>query len=63
MLRVLVSSDGTAETVEIENGSGSCRLDRAAADAVKTWQFIPAKRDKQPIKAHVIVPIQFSLNS
>jgi protein TonB len=63
MLRVLVSADGTAQSVEIENSSGSDRLDRAASDAVKTWLFIPAKRDKQPISAQVIVPIQFSLNS
>lgn len=62
MLRVLVGVDGTAKSVEIESGSGSDRLDRAAIDAVKNWQFIPAKRDKQPISAHVIVPIQFTLN-
>ncbi len=62
MLRVLVGVDGTAKSVEIESGSGSDRLDRAAVDAVKNWQFIPAKRDKQPISAHVIVPIQFTLN-
>lgn len=62
MLRVLVSAEGTAESVEIERSSGFDRLDRAAVEAVRTWQFIPAKRDKQPISAHVIVPIQFTLN-
>jgi protein TonB len=63
MLRVLVTKDGDAERVEIESGSGSSRLDKAALEAVKKWRFIPAKRNNQPISAYVIVPIQFTLNS
>lgn len=63
LLRVLVAASGAAESVEIEAGSGSVRLDQAAMDAVKKWRFIPAKRDKAPISAFVIVPIQFTLNS
>ncbi|MDP2248649.1 MAG: energy transducer TonB [Nitrosomonadales bacterium] len=63
MLRVLVTKDGSAEHVEIEAGSGSSRLDKAALEAVKKWRFIPAKRNNQPISAYVIVPIQFTLNS
>jgi protein TonB len=62
LLRVLVAASGAAESVEIETGSGSSRLDQAAVDAVKKWRFIPAKRDKEPISAFVIVPIQFTLN-
>ncbi len=62
LLRVLVAASGAAESVEIETGSGSARLDQAAMDAVKKWRFIPAKRDKEPISAFVIVPIQFTLN-
>ncbi len=62
LLRVLVAASGAAESVEIEAGSGSARLDQAALDAVKKWRFIPAKRDKEPISAFVIVPIQFTLN-
>ncbi len=63
MLRVLVTKNGDAEHVEIESGSGSSRLDKAALEAVKKWRFIPAKRNNQPISAYVIVPIQFTLNS
>jgi len=62
LLRVLVAASGAAESVEIEAGSGSARLDQAAMDAVKKWRFIPAKLDKEPISAFVIVPIQFTLN-
>jgi len=62
MLRVLVSIEGKAESVEIESGSGSARLDKAAVEAVEKWQFIPAKRDREPVSAYVIVPIRFTLN-
>ncbi len=63
LLRVLVSEDGNADTVQVETGSGSGRLDQAALEAVKKWRFIPAKRNNQPISAYVIVPIKFSLES
>ncbi len=63
LLRVLVSEKGDAANVEVDSGSGSERLDRAALDAVKKWRFIPAKRNNQPISAYVIVPIKFSLQS
>jgi protein TonB len=63
VLRVLVSSNGKAETVEIDSGSGSKRLDSAAKDAVKKWQFIPAKRNNEAISAYVLVPLKFELNS
>lgn len=61
VLRVLVATNGKPEKVEVEDGSGSERLDNAALDAVKKWQFIPARRDNQPISAYVLVPVKFSL--
>jgi len=62
ILRVLVTAGGKPQTVEIEDGSGSRRLDNAAMDAVKKWQFIPAKRDNTPVSAYVLVPLKFALN-
>lgn len=61
LLRVLVAKNGSADTVEVETGSGSKRLDQAALEAVKEWTFVPAKRNNQPISAYVLVPIKFSL--
>jgi protein TonB len=61
LLRVLVTVNGDAETVQIEAGSGSPRLDQAALDSVKKWRFIPAKRNNQPVSAYVLVPVNFSL--
>lgn len=63
LLKVLVTEDGKAETVQLENSSGYIRLDEAAIEAVKQWTFIPAKRSKQPMSAYVLVPVKFSLNS
>lgn len=63
LMKVLVSADGSAETVQIEKSSGSERLDNAAIAAVKRWRFIPAKKNNQALSAYVIVPVKFSLDS
>jgi protein TonB len=61
LLRVLVSADGRAITVEVAQGSGSALLDEAAVDAVRRWRFVPARRGDVAVQAHVQVPIVFSL--
>lgn len=61
LLRVLVSTGGQAESVQIEISSGYNRLDQAAIKAVKMWSFIPAKSNNQPLSAYVLVPVKFSL--
>lgn len=63
LMKVLVSADGSAENVQIEQSSGSERLDHAAVNAVKRWRFIPAKKNNQTLSAYVIVPVKFSLDS
>ncbi len=61
LLRVQVTADGTAGSVELQTGSGSTRLDEAALEAVKKWQFVPAKRGEQSVSASVVVPVRFSI--
>jgi protein TonB len=63
LLRVLVSSKGDADTVDLEGSSGFSKLDEAAIKAVKKWRFVPAKRSNQAISAYVLVPVKFSLES
>lgn len=64
LLRVLVSVEGRAETVEVERSSGSKLLDEAAIVTVKSsWRFVAAKRGGTPVAATVIVPIKFELNT
>lgn len=63
LLRVLVSENGLAQSVQLDSSSGYEKLDRAAMEAVKKWSFIPARRSNQPVSAYVLVPIKFSLSS
>jgi periplasmic protein TonB len=60
-LRVLVSSEGLPETIELLSSSGSPRLDEGAQQAVRQWRFIPARRGDLPVASHVVVPIIYKL--
>lgn len=59
VLTVMVKSDGSASEVEVKSSSGFARLDRAAADAVKTWRFNPATVDGKAVDKSYEVPITF----
>ena len=59
VLTVMVKSDGSAGDVEVKSTSGFTRLDRAAADAVKTWRFNPATIDGKAVDKSYEVPITF----
>jgi protein TonB len=61
ILRVLVSAQGAADSVEVKSSSGSQRLDDAAVNTVKLWKFIPAKRGETAVQSAVLVPIIFKL--
>ena len=60
-LRVLVTDQGRAGTVEIAESSGSSRLDTAARETVKRWRFLPARAGAQAVAASVLVPVTFRL--
>lgn len=62
LLKVRVSQEGYALSVDVLQSSHSSRLDHAARQAVSQWRFIPAKLGDQPIVAEVIVPIIFKLD-
>lgn len=61
LLRVFVSPEGLAQSVDLKRGSGSPRLDHAALDTVQRWRFVPARQGETPVGAWVIVPIVFNL--
>lgn len=60
-LRVLVTPDGSADSVEIKSSSGSARLDEAALRTVRQWRFIPARRGDVAVQSWVLVPVIFKL--
>jgi periplasmic protein TonB len=61
-LRVRVTADGRAASVNIESSSGSPSLDRAALEAVRAWRFVPARSGLENVEAWVLVPIVFRLD-
>lgn len=61
LLRVLVNENGQAEDIQIHTSSGHVKLDLSAVEAVKKWQFIPARLDGKALSAYVIVPVKFKL--
>ena len=61
LLRVLVDTQGRSKRVEINASSGSDALDRAAAEAIKSWRFHPARHGEQPVESWLRVPIEFHL--
>lgn len=61
ILRVSVTPQGTAESVEVRTSSGSTRLDESAMKTVRQWKFIPAKRGDIAVQSWVQVPIIFKL--
>ena len=63
ILRVLVGTDGVAQSVEIEKSSGSRALDNAARDAVRRWTFQAGTRNGISAALWARVPIKFDLQS
>ncbi|HLW49114.1 MAG TPA: energy transducer TonB [bacterium] len=58
-IRALVLSTGDVRSVDVAGSSGSDVLDRAAAEAVRSWRFAPATRDGAPIDAYVTLRIRY----
>ena len=61
MLKVLVSRQGTALKIEVAHSSEYEILDKAAAEAVKNWRFVPARHGDSTVEEWVQVPVSFHL--
>lgn len=61
LLRVYVTPDGRCGEISVQRSSGHEVLDEAALEAVKKWQFVPAKRGDSATASWVAVPIEFRL--
>ncbi len=61
VLRVSVTPQGTADSVDVKTSSGSPRLDESALKTVRNWKFVPAKRGDVAVQSWVLVPIIFKL--
>ncbi|MDQ4121302.1 MAG: TonB family protein [Acidobacteriota bacterium] len=61
VVKVEVVVDENGNVAEVRNAAGPEMLRRAAMDAVKRWQFKPATRDGQPVRASGFVNFNFTL--
>jgi TonB family protein len=59
-LEIVVRRDGSVGSVQLVRGLGS-GLDRMAIDAVRQWQFAPARRNGVPVDVIAEVSVQFTL--
>ncbi|MGY3942739.1 energy transducer TonB [Aeromonas tecta] len=63
VLKVRVTKEGTAESVEVERSSGFRRLDMIARKTVSRWRFIPAKQNNVAVADWAGVTIIFKLGT
>ena len=63
VMRVLIGADGVPQQAEVLQSSGHGRLDRAAADAVMRWRYVPGKLGGVPETMWFQVPIEFKLGN
>jgi protein TonB len=60
ILEVEVLANGKPGAIEVKKSLSG--FDDAAINAVKQWEFQPAKNNGQPVACWVIVPVEFNLN-
>lgn len=61
LLSVRVSSSGQPTSVTLKQTSGYPSLDAAALNAVREWQFEPARIGALAVESEIEVPIQFRM--
>jgi protein TonB len=61
LLRFVVLANGHVGTVTVAESAGHGDLDRAAIEAIKQWQFEPARRGSVPVAVWVTLPVRFEL--
>lgn len=61
VLRVHVTADGRAESVDLLHSSGYSELDEAALNAVRHWRFRPARMGPIAVPINADVPVNFVL--
>jgi protein TonB len=62
VLEVTVSGVGQATAVALKQSSGYALLDQAAMQAVKHWEFEPARIGAVGVESRIEVPVRFRLS-
>ena len=61
LISVRVTAQGRAEKVAVTQSSGYPLLDEAALNAVRDWEFVPARIGAIPLASEIEVPVRFKL--
>ncbi|HEX4350983.1 MAG TPA: TonB family protein [Verrucomicrobiae bacterium] len=61
LLAVTVTAQGRTGRVEIKKSSGFPLLDNAAVQAVRDWEFQPARLNSLALESEIEVPVRFEL--
>lgn len=61
LLIVQVTAQGRAAKVDLKHSSGFPLLDAAALNAVRDWEFQPARVGSLPVESKIEVPVRFKL--
>ncbi|MBI1318992.1 MAG: TonB family protein [Candidatus Hydrogenedens sp.] len=62
LLAVQVTAGGQAASVSVKKSSGFEALDEAAIEAVRKWEFHPAREGDTPVDSDIEVPVRFRLS-
>jgi protein TonB len=62
VLEATVSDTGQATAVTLKQSSGYALLDQAALQAVKRWEFEPARIGALGVESRIEVPVRFRLS-
>ena len=60
-IKVVINEQGEVEECNVTKSSRS-EFDQSAIDAVKRWKFKPASKGGAAVKAHLVIPIKFSMD-
>ncbi len=60
MIKAMINEDGKVEKAEAVKASKP-EFAEASITAIKQWEFTPATKDGKPVKAEVLVPLNFRL--
>ena len=61
LISIHVTAQGRAEKVEIKQSSGYPLLDEAALNAVRDWEFVPARIGTIALASEIEVPVHFKI--
>lgn len=58
-----LNRQGQLEQIQLLQSSGYSKLDQSAFDALKTWQWLPAKDSNGTAEVWVQVPVRFQISN